>query len=726
MARGLVSQRRELVLALMVVFAVFFLHDLCEARDANLSSWTRNLSGNEPEGEAWKDYNSEVAVVGSSVHVVWASMKSDWSEYRLYYKRSINKGKTFKATVTLISLPVGDRNHDATDRVLAVDGETVHVVVSRFYPVSKTRSWYYEVYYFRSTDNGATFEPVRTLFSGSDAWHVHQLRIAASRGGATIGFNYYANWYNNYSVVLLSSDDGGITFTQSTAAGSRDHVGRLEDLKRVGNKVFVLHYYLQEPFSYGHWQALIGCASSTDGGKTFVNNWMTTPAANGEYLTYGLHDSHYSPNLAVSGKNVYVVWAQNDTAYDSLDKNLYFRRSTDNGKTFSKPVKISNKLPAGAVLQTGQETVAAAGDYVYVAFTTTDAKVYLRRSADKGAKFYAVQQLTAPPGSVNIDSGWWPLVQTDPSDPKGAKVHVLWNRPTYLFSSNGGKTFTSPVLLSPQFSWSASSCVRPQMGIGPDGAVHWTAEGYYYSNGSFGDGDIFYRVHTAPPEPPPATKKSMMFSYDYDQCRYDNMQVPASASTNFTTAMTVEAWIKPNIEAGREGYFIYKAEPGAGRSWGSYMLGQGRDGRVDARIATTTGGYVLGGGDPLPNGVWSHVAMTYAARGGENNFRLYVNGELVGSTTATGEIMTGKGILFVGQTQSYGYHNNTSVFVDELRLWKRALPLSEIKANKSKKLLGSEKGLSAYYGFDGTTKDLTGHGNDGVLMYKEKFRPGKL
>ena len=38
-----------------------------------------------------------------------------------------------------------------------------------------------------------------------------------------------------------------------------------------------------------------------------------------------------------------------------------------------------------------------------------------------------------------------------------------------------------------------------------------------------------------------------------------------------------------------------------------------------------------------------------------------------------------------------------------------------------RQLTGSETGLNAYYTFDNTTKDITGHGNDGILMYMETY-----
>lgn len=36
-------------------------------------------------------------------------------------------------------------------------------------------------------------------------------------------------------------------------------------------------------------------------------------------------------------------------------------------------------------------------------------------------------------------------------------------------------------------------------------------------------------------------------------------------------------------------------------------------------------------------------------------------------------------------------------------------------------LVGNEAGLNACYTFNNTTQDLTGHGNDGILIYMEQY-----
>lgn len=105
--------------------------------------------------------------------------------------------------------------------------------------------------------------------------------------------------------------------------------------------------------------------------------------------------------------------------------------------------------------------------------------------------------------------------------------------------------------------------------------------------------------------------------------------------------------------------------------------------------------------------------MTYDAGAPGNNYKLYKNGQLIAETRATGNVVTGIGNFYAGY---YGRWE-----MDELRLWSRTLSQAEIQANMNRRLSGSESRLNAYYQFDDSTKDQTGHGNDGILIYQESF-----
>jgi len=318
------------------------------------------------------------------------------------------------------------------------------------------------------------------------------------------------------------------------------------------------------------------------------------------------------------------------------------------------------------------------------------------------------------------------VIKTDPSVASGAKVHVFWDYPSYCYSADGGASFTKLELVTPYFSYGGaltSGANYPYMAIGPDGKVHFAVQARYYSHsfGGYGDFDIFYRGIAAAGAPSGANNGLHLVSNTND-ARYDNMQVPASSYLNFTSQMTGEVWVRPYAGGKTTGttsvvkYIFHKIEA----SYFSYGLttydyygnrraaGQIRtsDGEFWVVPATDTAGLV-------PDGTWSHLAFTYDATGGANNLKLYMNGQLVGSTTATGNLVTGDGLLFTGY---YGIWD-----VAELRLWNVVRTQAQIAANMKRSLVGNEAGLNAYYTFKDTTQDLTGHGNDGILMYMEQY-----
>ncbi|MBW1918498.1 MAG: hypothetical protein JRI57_10840 [Deltaproteobacteria bacterium] len=710
---------------LLFLACLVLMSGIAEARNPYLSKWNKNLTGWQPQGETWIDTSPEIAVNGTTVHALWFSRKSDNAETRVCYRRSVDGGQTFSPKIILYRVKPGNYlyYYKPSFKHLAVDGNSVHIAFSRYFPASGSRSWYFNLLYFRSTDNGATFEPVREVFQGTDGWYLNDNKIAAHSGKVTLGFSYYACDHSKNCVRLLNSDDGGATFKKKVVTNIDQFERSLQDLTRVGDRVYFLHYRITEPYNNGDFQAILGCASSTDGGKTFKKKQMTTKAVNGKFLSYVLHDKHYSPNIAVAGSNVYVVWTQNNTAYDSDDIALYCRRSNDQGLTWSAAKRLAISPIAGGKLNIGQETVAAKGNYVYVVFSLDNKRIFLKRSSNNGKNFHALKELTAPPGTICSDHGWWPLVQTDPSDESGKKVHVLWKGATYRYSANGGITFTKPCWLYP--AWTGNVIKGLQMAIGKGKTVHYVMQAKFNTpKYGWGDEDIFYRVYNPIPPAPGANHALKLWS-NSNTSRYDNMTVPHTWYINPKTKLTAELWVRP-ISGGVTTGTTSKIRPiftKRDKLWPfAYALStwnyQGVR-QAAAMITTTKGHYWLHPSDKdvgrVPNYQWVHLAMTYNANVLVDNFKLYKNGELIASTTAEGKIKSSMAPLIVGYFGRWK--------LDELRIWNRALTEAEIKANMNKPLVGNEAGLQAYYNFDQTTKDLTGHGNNGVLMYREAYVP---
>ncbi|MFP3866603.1 MAG: LamG-like jellyroll fold domain-containing protein [Desulfobacteraceae bacterium] len=695
-----------------------------EAQNPTLSKWDKNLSGYNPEGVVWVEGSPEIAVEGPIVHVFWFSRKSDDSEIRAFYRRSIDGGKTFQPKILLqIIKPFEYLNHHPTFKHMAVDGDYVHIALSRYYPPSGSRNWHYKLLYFRSTDQGANFEPARKVFAGYNRWHLTDTRIAAHSGKVSIGFSYYAENHSKNCVRLLNSNDYGTNFKNIVITNIDAFNHTIQDLYREGDQIHVLHQKSIAPDVNGDFEARLISASSSDNGQTFKQRVMTTPAANGKYLSYNLHDGHYSPHIAVAGTQVYVVWTQNDTAHDSDDIALYCRFSNDQGASWSDAKKLAASPVLGAKIDSGQETVAAKADYAYVVFRTDNRRIFLRRSANQGIKFFPRQELTAPQGTICTDHGKWPMVQTDPSDTTGKRVHVLWNEATYCYSANGGVNFTRPCWLFPVFT--THNILGLQMAIGNGHKVHYVMMAKYNTpTYGWGDMDIFYRCHNPALPAPGANHALKLFSY-VNASKYNNMHVPAKWYLNPKEQLTVELWVKPSPGGATTGTsdqitpIIYKPVLNWPYAYALNTWSYNGVRQAAAEITTTQKRYWLHPKNKdvgqVPFDQWTHLAMTYDANALADNFRLYKNGQLIAFTTAEGPIATSPAPLIMGTCGR--------LEIDEFRLWNRVLTGPEIQANMNKPLVGDETGLQAYYNFDQTTKDLTGHGNNGILMYQEAYVP---
>jgi hypothetical protein len=86
--------------------------------------------------------------------------------------------------------------------------------------------------------------------------------------------------------------------------------------------------------------------------------------------------------IATSGDSVYVAWWSNKTGNDEV----MFKASTDNGKTFSDKMNLSNSTKSESV----DAEIAASGSNVYVSWwerNQTSNEPVLRTSNDNGKTF---------------------------------------------------------------------------------------------------------------------------------------------------------------------------------------------------------------------------------------------------------------------------------------------------------------------------------------------------
>jgi hypothetical protein len=606
---------------------------------------------------------------------------------------------------------------DNTYRRMAVSGNTVHIAVNHY-----EGSWYGVLTYIRSTSNGAGFEQPVNIFTAAGAYHVYDVYVSARGNKAVIGFRHQCNWCVNNSYNLKTSDDNGETFSDAvvyaTASGSS---WKVSEMQLVGDNIYVL--YSDSYYYYGLQYSRLYVASSSDGGDHFSSARISSPAKNGEDKTYGLQDEHYVPKIAGVGNTVSVIWS----GLDSNDvHSIFYCRSGNSGATWEAARNLTaGTLAEGQPLQAGLETLAAGGSHVYTLFVSTAANVYLRRSTDGGLGFSGLQGLTTD--TPYTEQGWWPVIKIDPTDTSGASVFALWTFPTYVYSRDGGATFTKPGLVIPYLSLGnfAGAAQYPQMVIGQDGKLHYVVSAQYYTTALCGGYCDFDIVYGSIPRPLLSSGGNQALKVDStDANRYDNMHVPASQWLNFSSKLTVELWVKAyagGVTTGTSSVvkpIVHKQATGGYQfAYALETIDAYGQRKAAAQIRTSEGEYWVYPSDSkeglVPDGAWTHLAMSYDAAGGADNLKLYMNGRLIATASASGDLVTEDGLFFAGR---YGIWE-----LDELRLWARVRTQTEITGTLYTQLTGSEPDLNAYYDFDGTTEDITGHGNDGILMYKEQF-----
>jgi hypothetical protein len=146
-----------------------------------------------------------------------------------------------------------------------------------------------------------------------------------------------------------------------------------------------------------------------------------------------------------------------------------------------------------------------------------------------------------------------------------------------------------------------------------------------------------------------------------------------SNSLDISGAMTLEAWAYPSISPGIWTTFALKeAPPGAF----AYLLQADPSSRPSSYITTDAdGSQGVTATQPLPVNTWSFVAATYNG----TVLSLYVNGVPAGNTFVSGNILPSAGPLRFGGNSIWGEYFAGAI--DEVRLYNRALSLSEIQTD---------------------------------------------
>ena len=207
---------------------------------------------------------------------------------------------------------------------------------------------------------------------------------------------------------------------------------------------------------------------------------------------------------------------------------------------------------------------------------------------------------------------------------------------------------------------------------------------------------------------PPTTMTPPGNALDFDGTD-DYVLLPNEADFDFTSAMTVAAWIKVDAFTTEWQGIVTK---GGDNAWRLQ-----RYGNTNHIEFGTTGlsNMDLEGSTDVADGNWHYIAGVYD---GYNKY-LYVDGNIdAAAYNVTGTISTTNDTVEIGAAAQYS-NRNFNGLIDEVRIWNVARSHTEIQNNMNKVLTGNENGLVAYYKFDmfrGTyLYDHSGNGHTGRL-----------
>ncbi|HTU39967.1 MAG TPA: LamG-like jellyroll fold domain-containing protein [Acidimicrobiales bacterium] len=195
------------------------------------------------------------------------------------------------------------------------------------------------------------------------------------------------------------------------------------------------------------------------------------------------------------------------------------------------------------------------------------------------------------------------------------------------------------------------------------------------------------------------------------------VNVPDQAGLRATTALTVEAWVKPTTVPYPYGSFAGHAGSGGWLN-ADWALGTYPGGQLMGNVGNTT---VYGTGS-LSVSTWTHVAMTWS--GGTE--QVYVNGVLAGTATGVTAPTGSSGSFSIGSVGN-GIFNGT---IDEVKVYQRALSQTEIASDMTTPAATYDRNKpSAAFGLESTSGTVladSSYGHDVTMSGTTGWTLGKF
>ena len=373
--------------------------------------------------------DARVAVSGNNVHVTWREYRVEGDDryYSTEYRRSTNGGTSFDSQQKL-----SDGINTIIEPTITADTSS-RVIVAWEDTDSDTLD--NDIKARASSNNGGTFGTEQTLSDSSDN-DVIWAEVATDGSG-----NVYTSWRRYlgitdqpYKIVMAKSTNGGGSWGTPTEIDTNaDSDFRASPFVSADGSSVVVAWSDRDDTTGASSDQDILLRVSTNGG----DSWGTPLGASDQYYEA---DSQ-APAMATSGDWLYLIYRDGgdlDPAGDTNgcdahndDGDIYFRRSNDNGETWSSSVVLSNYDADGDINPNNyyyRTALAAAGSYVYAAWIdygladgdlTNDYDIIMSISGDYGVSWG--EPFVFTDDSDDGSSTYAPVMVAD-----GSSVYIAW------------------------------------------------------------------------------------------------------------------------------------------------------------------------------------------------------------------------------------------------------------------------------------------------------------
>ncbi|MCF8370924.1 MAG: T9SS type A sorting domain-containing protein [Bacteroidales bacterium] len=159
-----------------------------------------------------------------------------------------------------------------------------------------------------------------------------------------------------------------------------------------------------------------------------------------------------------------------------------------------------------------------------------------------------------------------------------------------------------------------------------------------------------------------------------------------------SSAISMAGWFFTEANGYGQGMMSFRTS-----GQGFYLIELG-SGTLECRFQNSSGtlAEVVGPANTVVPGLWQHYAWVYNG----SSVTLFVNGNIIGSTPASGQITFTNIEFTIGKCLLGGFNFIFGGRADEVSVWNKALTQAEIQDMMANELLGTETGLQMYYKFN--------------------------